>query len=290
MYICSLIASRICTATRIMTGFVPSGRESSWQRMYFRCRFVPADRLSVVFPLTRRSDRKWTWYRRKGRRPLFRISDADSEFPCRNRRGWERRRKRRRRRREGVVARGERNTGVLFSAAGNSAQPPPTGTSDESIDLGVGLKTPLSPPHPSLQLVPLAVAPPSPLFLFRSLFLYLSLFSRFASSHSSPFRALRTLCSSLVSRFLFFSRKWTKLRRPRVSCALRPCSYSCWESLMLDDDIWRYSRNIWSYPKILKILNCFDILCVHCFNICQVKILSCNFLIYNIVSHLFVHN
>lgn len=38
---------------------------------------------------------------------------------------------------------------------GNSAQPPPTGTSDGSIDLGVGLKTNPSPPFPSR-------SPPSP--------------------------------------------------------------------------------------------------------------------------------
>lgn len=65
-----------------------------------------------------------------------------------------------------------------------------------------------------------------------------SLFFRASSSlRPLPF-ARYEHCAPLSSPAFFFSpRKWTKLRRPRVFCALPPCSYSCWESLMLDDDI-----------------------------------------------------
>lgn len=290
MYICSLIASRICTATRIMTGFVPSGRESSWQRMYFRCRFVPAVR-RISSHAAIRPEANLIPSKRKTAVVSYKRRGLGISVPEQARMGKKKKKKEKEKRRGRGTRREEHGGPILggrefctASAYRNLRREHRSGRRPQDTSLSPAPLAPARSPRRRATIAPVSL----PISL--SLSLSFSLFSRFASSHSSPFRALRTLCSSLVSRFLFFSRKWTKLRRPRVSCALRLCSYSCWESLMLDDDIWRYSRNIWSYPKILKILNCFDILCVHCFNICQVKILSCNFLIYNIVTHLSVHN
>lgn len=137
------------------------------------------------------------------------------------------------------LARGEKNTGVLLSTAGNSAQPPPTGTSDESIDLGVGLKTPLSPAPLTVGSLPRRCTTTA-LFLFRSP-LVLHLFS------PSPFRHYGHCAPHSFPAFFFSPRKWTKLK-----AAARPlcptASYS-WGASMRDDDI----HAIYDFPVILKI-------------------------------------
>ncbi|KYQ51883.1 hypothetical protein ALC60_08999 [Trachymyrmex zeteki] len=67
--------------------------------------------------------------------------DSARSANCFNKRKKKQEKKKKRR----VGTRREEHGGPSLRTAGNSAQPPPTGTSDESIDLGVGLKTPLSP-------------------------------------------------------------------------------------------------------------------------------------------------
>ncbi|KYN41011.1 hypothetical protein ALC56_04604 [Trachymyrmex septentrionalis] len=79
--------------------------------------------------------------------------------------GKKKQEKKKKKKRRRVGTRREKNTGAgggpSLRTAGNSAQPPPTGTSDESIDLGVGLKTPLS-PAPLASARSLVAAPPPP--------------------------------------------------------------------------------------------------------------------------------
>ncbi|KYN13964.1 hypothetical protein ALC57_13840 [Trachymyrmex cornetzi] len=88
-----------------------------------------------------------------------------SPVPCRNRRGKkkqeEEKKKKKKKKKRRVGTRREEHGGPSLRTAGNSAQPPPTGTSDESIDLGVGLKTPLSPAPPA-SARSLVAAPPPP--------------------------------------------------------------------------------------------------------------------------------
>lgn len=97
----------------------------------------------------------------------------------------------RERQREGVGTQRRGTRGGPSLRPGNSAQPSPTGTSDESIDLGVGLQDTSLPPSP-------LAAAPSPhhraLFLFRS--------SRFASSLSLPRRHGHCALSLSLSPFL----------------------------------------------------------------------------------------
>lgn len=122
---------------------------------------------------------------------------------CRN---W--REGRRKKRGEGL-ARGERNTGVLLSTAGNSAQPPPTEPQTRA-SIWASASRHLSLPHPSSS----HHYRPVPLPLFSHI-----------SPSSLPSPSLLRYCVSFSFLLSFFSaRKWTKLRRPRIYCAL-PLSY-----------------------------------------------------------------
>lgn len=258
-----------------MAGFAASGRGSvcTWQSacMYFRitmpspCRYRP----TAVFPLARRSDRKRTWSRRKPVETLaeevavvsYGLGILSRSLPCRNRRGRRSRRRRGRREvgrgggggeeeeEEKGLARGEKNTGVLLSTAGNSAQPPPTGTSDESIDLGVGLKTPLSPAPPASARSPVA-APPPPCSSS-------ALLSRFTSSLLLPFTITDIVLLTRFPLSFFFSPKVDQTGGGRASIVpYRRSSYS-WEALTLDDDI----HAIYDFPVILKIPSYSSAMC-----------------------------
>lgn len=198
VYICSLIESKVWFAYN--DGICPS-----WQRVVVTgrvCisasryrRFVAADRPSVVFPLTWRSDRKRTWYRREPAVVSYRRRGLGIPVP--EQAGTERRRKRRRRRRRKGswhAARGTRGSfsrrpGILHSLR---LQEPQTRASIWAS----------ASRHLSLPCIPRRRATTAPVSLPISL--PLSLFSRIAYSQTSRFRVLRTLCSSLVSRFLFF--------------------------------------------------------------------------------------
>lgn len=173
------------------------------------------------------------------RRPLFRTggsgcSGSLSEFspvPCRNRRGRRRRsRRRRRRRREGVGTRREEHGGPSLhgrefctaSAYRNLRREHRSGRRPQDTSLPRTLRASArsprrrpAPPPPCSSSALLSLVP-SPLLSFSLL-------------------PLRTLCSSLVSRFFFSPRKWTKLEaaaRPLCPTAAPVLPYS-WEALTL---------------------------------------------------------
>lgn len=129
--------------------------------------------------------------------------------------------------------------------------------------------------HLSLPFIPRVGSSPSSSRHHRSCFslpISLSLISPLRLySPTSRFHALRTLCSSLVSRFLFFSPKVDQTEAAaRLSYALYRARILVGKPLMLDDDI--RAINIRLFLKILKVSSCFDILPVHCFNIHVLKI------------------
>ncbi|EGI66209.1 hypothetical protein G5I_05327 [Acromyrmex echinatior] len=95
--------------------------------------------------------KRFEWFSKR------KVSLVNSPFVVR--RGKKKQEKKKKKRRVGT--RREEHGGPSLRTAGNSAQPPPTGTSDESIDLGVGLKTPLS-PAPLASARSLVAAPPPP--------------------------------------------------------------------------------------------------------------------------------
>jgi len=141
----------------------------------FRAVIRPEAGFSILSKAARKRDgrRSVVSYNRSVVRSLGRsvgrsVGQPDGfEFPFRAGIGGEKKKKKKKKQQKkrgeekGLWHAARGNRGILLRAAGNSAQPPPTGTSDESIDLGVGLKTPLS-PRPAPLAAALATAPPPP--------------------------------------------------------------------------------------------------------------------------------
>lgn len=218
-FITTNVSSNICSLTlrakyipwRVQWWALPGrGSVCTWQSAYvFPHHDAVVLSLPAVFPLMRRSDRKRTWSRRK----LVETLAEEVAVVSYRRRTWNSLpfhagtggEEEAGEEEEKGLARGEKNTGVLLSTAGNSAQPPPTGTSDESIDLGVGLKTPLS-PAPLASARSLVTAPPPPCSSS-------ALLSCLTSSLLLPFAItdIVLLTRAFPAFFFSVSRKWTKL-------------------------------------------------------------------------------
>lgn len=219
--ICSLITSKVYSVARTMADFTASGRGSvcTWQSAYV---FPHHDAVVLSLPTDRRissravigpeanlipSKAGWNSGGRGGRCfvQAARLGIL-SPVPCRNRQG---RRSRRRRRREGL-ARGEKNTGVLLSAQPGILHSLRLQEPQTRASIWASASRHLSLPHPSRRLASLVAAPPPPCSSS-------ALLSCFASLLSFSLSPLRTLCPSLVSRFLFFSPKVDQTGAGRAS-------------------------------------------------------------------------